>query len=133
MGLVERGGRIIAGAVPDATTYTLDPIIRENVRLGSTISTDEWVSYKRLGDSYIHGRVRHNRKEYVRGIHHVNTLEGHWSHFKCAIRGTHVSISAKHLWKYVAEFSYRRNYRHSHSGMFNLLMAAFALPRLADD
>ena len=52
--------------------------------------------------------------------------------FKRAVRGTHVHISAKHSWKYISEFSYRRNMRHSHSAMFNLLVHAFSLPRLKD-
>jgi transposase len=66
------------------------------------------------------------------GIHHVNGVESHWSLFKRAIKGTHVHISAKHSWKYVSEFSYRRNMRKSHWKMFNLLVLAFALPRLQD-
>jgi len=49
-----------------------------------------------------------------------------------AIKGTHVHISAKHSWKYVSEFSYRRDMRHSHWAMSNLLIEAFALPRLQD-
>jgi hypothetical protein len=60
----------------------------------------------------------------------VNSLEAHWSHFKRAIAGTHIAISQKHMWKYIAEFSYRRNMRHSHSAMFDLLIRAFGLPRL---
>jgi hypothetical protein len=51
---------------------------------------------------------------------------------KHAIKGTHVSISTKHAWKYVSEFSYCRNMRHTHSGMFNLLVQSFALPLLKD-
>jgi hypothetical protein len=39
-------------------------------------------------------------------------------------------ISGKRRWKYVAEFSYRRNIRHTHASMFNLLVQAFGLPRL---
>lgn len=133
MGLVQRDGNIIAGPVPDVTRYTLEQIVRENVAEGSTISTDEWTSYGHLSQRYEHGTVNHSQEEYVRGIHHVNTLEGHWSHFKRAVLGTHVHISARHMWKYVSEFSYRRNYRHSHTAMFSRLVEAFALPRLADD
>lgn len=44
----------------------------------------------------------------------------------------HVHVSTKHAWKYIAEFSYRRNMRHSHWSMFNLLVQAFALPRLVE-
>jgi len=68
----------------------------------------------------------------VRGDVHTNTIEGHWSQLKRSIHGTHVHVSGKHLWKYVSEFSYRRNFRHCHSTMFNRLILAFSLPRLAD-
>jgi transposase-like protein/DNA-directed RNA polymerase subunit RPC12/RpoP len=132
MGMVERGGMIVAGPIPDASAYTLEGIIRENVAPGSTISTDEWRSYSDLKHTYTHGTVTHSAKEYVRGIHHVNNLESHWSLFKRAVKGTHVHISSKHSWKYISEFSYRRNMRHSHWAMFNLLVQAFALPRLRD-
>jgi ISXO2-like transposase domain len=62
----------------------------------------------------------------------MNTVEGHRSLLKRAIKGTHVQISSKHAWKYIAEFSYRRNMRHSHWAMFNLLVQAFSLPRLQE-
>lgn len=132
MGIVERGGRIMAGPIPDVYMNTLDPIVRENVIIGSKISTDEHRSYIRLGNAYDHQTVKHTKKEYVRGDVHTNTLEGHWSHFKRAVLGTHVHISSKHMWKYVSEFSYRRNYRQSHCLMFSRLVEAFSLPRLAD-
>jgi transposase len=74
----------------------------------------------------------HSAKEYVRGETHTNTLEGHWSQLKRSIKGTHVHVSQKHLWKYVAEFSYCRNFRDSHEGMFNRLVASFSQPRLAE-
>lgn len=133
MGLVERGGKIRTGPVPDTGPYTLEGIVRDNVAPGATISTDENAAYSKLGKIYDHGTVNHSKKEYVRGVHHVNTLESHWSLFKRAVKGTHVHISAKHSWKYLSEFSYRRNMRHSHSAMFSLLVHAFSLPRLAND
>jgi len=83
-------------------------------------------------DQYLDGVVKHDDKQYVLGIHHTNTIEGHWARMKLSIRGTHVHVSAKHLWKYVSEFSYRRNMRHSHSAMFNRLVSSFSLPRLQD-
>jgi hypothetical protein len=108
-------------------------IVRANVARGSTVSTDEHGGYNDLHLLGMkHGTVKHTLGEYVRGIHHTNTIEGHWSHFKRAVRGTHVSISSKHMWKYLAEFSYGRNYRLSHETMFNRLVAAFAPPRLQD-
>jgi transposase-like protein len=132
MGMLQRGGKIVAGPVPDAATYTVEGIIKENIVPGTTISTDKWPGYNTLSYAYDHHTVDHSAKEYVRGEYHVNGLESHWSLFKRAVKGTHVHISAKHSWKYVSEFSYRRNMRHSHWSMFNLLVQAFALPRLRD-
>jgi transposase len=133
MGIVERDGRLRAGPIPNTSRSTLEEKVTQNVVDGSTVTTDEWFGYSKLADhGYVHGTVNHHDKEYVRGIHHTNTLEGHWSLFKRAVSGTHVHISSKHMWKYVAEFSYRRNFRHSHQTMFNRLVASFSLPRLAE-
>lgn len=131
MGIVERDGDLRAGVIPDVKRKTLEPIIAENVEIGSTISTDQLGGYKHLSKAgYKHETTNHDIHEYVKGIHHVNTLEGHWSLLKRSIRGTHVHVSPKHMWKYICEFSYRRNMRLSHAGMFNRLVAAFSLPRL---
>jgi transposase len=131
-GMAERDGKVRVGPVPDDTKFTLEPIVLENVTPGSVVDTDGHLAYGDLGLRFQHTAINHSAGEYVRGIHHTNTIEGHWSHFKRSIKGTHVHISGKHLWKYAAELSYRRNFRTSHAGMFNRLVAAFALPRLAD-
>jgi predicted RNA-binding Zn-ribbon protein involved in translation (DUF1610 family) len=52
MGLVERDGRIIAGPVPDASQFTLEPIVLRNVTRDATISTDEFTSYSDLSRSF---------------------------------------------------------------------------------
>ena len=131
-GIIEREGRMVAGPVPDETKFTLEPIIRENVRPGTIVSSDGHYAYRDLSGDYAHGFVDHSGKEYVRGIHHTNSIEGHWSLLKRAIKGTHVHISSKHAWKYIAEFSYRRNMRHSHWAMFNFWCRQFLLPRLRE-
>ena len=132
MGLKERNGVLRAGPIKDVTMKTLESAVIKNVDLGSTISTDECQAYNSLDLVYDHGRVNHLEKEYVNGIHHVNSLEGHWSLLKRSIKGTHVHVSSKHLWKYVSEFSYRHNMRKSHYAMFHRLVASFSLPRLVE-
>lgn len=132
-GMLQRDGALRAGTVPDTKQTTLEPLVLTNVQRGSVISTDEHHAYSDLRRSgFRHGTVLHSAKEYARGIHHVNSLEGHWARLKLSIRGTHVHVSGKHLWKYVCEFSYRRNMRHSHRAMFDRLVASFSLPRLRD-
>jgi hypothetical protein len=131
-GMVERKGNLRAGPIHGTTLGELHYAIRNNVKPGSTITTDDWRGYNGLGSTYDHESVNHSEKEWVRGIHHTNTIEGHWSQFKRAVRGTHVQISAKHMWKYVSEFSYRRNFRGCHLTMFNRLVGSFSMPRLVE-
>jgi len=129
MGLVERGGRIVAGPIPDDTISTMEPIISQHVEIGSRISTGSYSDLTKIG--YKHETVNYSAMEYVRDDTHTNSLEGYWSLLKRSINGTHTHVSQKRLWKYVAEFSYRRNFRDSHLDMFNRLVASFSLPRVA--
>jgi hypothetical protein len=106
----------------------------KNVVRGTSSDTDEChLAYNDLRlRLQAHDTVNHSAKsEYVRAVSmHTNTIEGHWGTSSARCKGTHVHISGKHMWKYVAEFTYRRNFRHSHVAMFDRLVAAFALPRL---
>ena len=66
MGMKERGGRMVAEIVPDVQKATLRDVTLQNVEPGSTVSTDELVSYGLLtGDGYKHGTVKHGAKEYA--------------------------------------------------------------------
>ena len=133
-GMLEREGPVRAGPIPNVRRKTIYPIIAANVQRGSIVSTDEFPTYWNLREfGYRHGRTTHADKQYVRGIHHVNALEGYWSQLKRSIRGTHVHVSGKHLWKYVSEFSFRYNMRKTPAAMFDRLIASLWLPRLADD
>lgn len=133
-GIVERDGAIRTGVLPEVTTPVIEDAVAQNVFPGTTIYSDTNTAYRSLSAKfgYPHEKVAHLREEWARGPVHVNTLEGHWSLFKRAVKGTHVAISHKHIWKYASEFAFRRNYRASHSEMFNRLVWAFQLPRLAE-
>jgi len=134
LGMVERDGNVRAGVIPDITTSTLEGTISANVEPGSRISTDELTGYRYLAKAgYHHETVRHSTAEYVRGDVHTNSIEGYWSRLKNSIRGTHIHISRRHAWKYVGEFSYRYNMRKRPAAMFDRMILAVSLPRLADD
>jgi transposase-like protein len=47
--LVERGGSARSFHIDGATTASLLPIIRVNVNRESTLMTDEWTAYKKIG------------------------------------------------------------------------------------
>src|SRR5205085_9811559 len=90
-GMLERGGDVMTRVVPNASERALEPHIVRNVEKGSTISTDEWGAYRRLGRiGFTHGTCNHSQERYVSGIHHTNSIEGFWSMLKRSIRGTHV-------------------------------------------
>jgi transposase len=126
-GMVQRAGDLITRVVPDARKTTLIPLIEQYVAKGTVLSTDEWKAYKSMTEKgYKHGTVNHHQREYVRGIIHTNTIEGFWSHFKNSVRGTHKSISPKHMMNYLHEFEFRFNLRRDVSGsMFDRLIQAF--------
>ena len=124
-GMVERGGEIITRVVPNAKSATLLPLVEQYVAKGTVLSSDDWKAYRglrRLG--YKHSYVSH-RREWARGETHTNTLEGFWSHFKNSVRGTHKSISRKHMQKYLCEFEFRFNLRSCPWAMFDRLIQAF--------
>jgi transposase len=73
-----------------------------------------------------HKSVNHARGEYATkaGVS-VNGIENFWSHLKRSIGGTHTSVSAKHLQRYVKEFEYRFNRRSAPASMFASLISEF--------
>ena len=131
MGLAERNGRMKAVVIPNVKKDTLRGVVLENVEPGATVSTDELYSYGLLtGDGFEHGRVSHGKGEYAvydyrsGNTFHVNTVEGFWRLFKASVRSTHVQISAKHMQRYLSEFTFRANHRERVNGMFDLLVGA---------
>jgi hypothetical protein len=128
-GVVERGGDVVTRVIPDRTEFSTTPIVKEFVRPGSKLATDDWTAYRRLGaEGYRHERVNHSAKEYVRGEWHTNTIEGFWSMVNRTIAGTHIWVSPKHLPKYLGEIEYRWNLRKRPDLMFPLLLASFQRP-----
>ena len=106
-GMVERGGDVMTRVVPNVKRKTLERHILENIKAGSTVSTDELSSYGKVARfGYDHSTVNHSADQWVDGVHHVNIAEGFWSRLKNSIKGTHVHVSAKHLPKYLCEFEY---------------------------
>jgi transposase len=130
LGMAERGGPIATAVVPNVKKATLRKELTERVVRGSTVSTDELVSYGLLNDDgYFHGTVRHNAKQWAvtgeDGIKHsTNTIEAFWQLFKNSIRSTHIHVSQKHMDRYLGEFTFRSNFRHRENAMFDLLVGA---------
>jgi transposase-like protein len=119
MGLLQRGpdglSQIRAQVVHSVKKHELDGKVRANVQPDSSVYTDALPSYRGLGDQYFHETVDHSH-EWVRTTVdgrkvHTNGLENFWSVLKRGLKGTYISVDPFHLFRYVAEQSFRFNSR----------------------
>ena len=102
-------GEVRAKAVDNVKRPTVQGFIRQNVRAGATVVTDSFGSYNGLERSYNHVKVNHSVGEYVRDMAHTNGIESFWALLKRGYIGIYHYMSAKHLNRYVHEFSFRHN------------------------
>lgn len=111
MGLRQRAGPVKAMPVPSTDRDTLQGLVREHVAPGSTVYSDDHRAYLSLGSraQVQHGVVRHSVSEYVNGMAHTNGIESMWALLKRGYHGTFHHVSAKHLGRYVDEFTFRLN------------------------
>lgn len=123
VGMIERGGDLIAKVVNNTKSSTLTKEVINHVKKTAKLYTDEWLGYKGVSKIYDHSIVKHNKEEYVNGRVHTNTIEGFWSLLKRSIIGVYHFTSKKHLQKYVDEMVFRYNSRDISEGKrFNLML-----------
>ena len=119
MGMYDREARQVrATVVPNVKRETLQNEILNNIEHGSTIYSDQAVSYNALRDKYVHETVSHV-DAYVRGQVHTNCLENFWSLTKRTLRGTYVAVEPFHLDRYVDEQVFRFNNRATRDNPLN--------------
>lgn len=110
LGLRERGGRTVALPIGDADTSNIHSAIIKHVQAGSVLNTDEAAVYGNLGGLfYSHAAINHGAGEYVRGNVTTNSIESVFAVMKRGIHGVYHQVSAKHLGRYVNEFTFRLN------------------------
>jgi len=128
IGITERGGNIKAIVTTNVKRSTVLPFIKKNVRLGTTLMTDQFSVYSRVSlYGYQHHRINHSAKQYVDGIIHTNSIEGFWSQLKRSVSGTYHSVSPKYLQRYVNEFAFRYNARKLETPLFDLFLGRVVL------
>lgn len=111
-GMVERGGRVRAIALPKEGAPQWKGIVATHVLPASSIFTDEHPAYKGLDKTHAeHFRIHHAQHIYVDGSVHTNTIEGFFSTVKSGVRGVFHSVSTKWLQGYLNEYAWRYNHR----------------------
>ncbi len=126
MGIVERGGRIVAMPVDKSKLdgHGLAKIVRQHVACGDAVLvTDEYSGYFRIRTFMPHQTINH-QVCYADGEIHTNTIEGFWGLLKRGIMGQYHKVSLRHLHQYVTEFCYRYNQRHNPSVFAHTLARA---------
>lgn len=115
-GFLQRGGKVKATVIKDATMGTLVPNIHDHVKAGSHVITDEWKAYFGLPSEYVHSVINH-AETYVDGQVHTNGIENFWSLLKRGLGGTYVAVEPFHLFRYVDEQAFRFNNRLDEDGL----------------
>ena len=109
-GVLDRESGLLSAAVVErADGKTLQGFVTDRTEPGATVYTDESRAYESLPRK--RETVRHRVGQYVDGMAHTNGLESFWSLLKRGYHGTFHHLSAKHLDRYVGEFSGRHNVR----------------------
>ena len=116
MGMVERGGNVVAKVINNSGSKVLQSNIRGYVAKDAVLFTDQHAGYTSIGYEYLHLTVNHSEKEYVRGNVHTNTVEGFFGLFKRCVKGTYIHMAPFHIDRYLDEQCLRYNLRKSDDG-----------------
>lgn len=123
-GIVERGGRVRAQAMPKISQREIERTMFYGIdRASSRLMTDQSWIYGNIKAMLPHDVIRHD-SEYVRGEVHTQGIESFWSILKRGLIGTYHHVDAGYLNQYVQEYAFRHNTRHISDGeRFNALLA----------
>jgi transposase-like protein len=109
VGMRERGGRTRAIPVEGVGAISLQKTVRQNVEAGSEVHTDEYPAYKGLKGDFTHKTVHHRTQVYVKNGVTTNSVESVFAVMRRGLHGVYHHASAKHIGRYVNEFTFRLN------------------------
>lgn len=111
LGMLQRGGKVVAKKIKDASSFEIQPLIFHHISKGSILYTDEWRAYSGLHNYYQHSIVNHSKGQYVNGNCTTNAIEGFWNYLKRGLLGIYNAVSRKYMNRYCDEFAFRFNTR----------------------
>ncbi len=107
-GLLNRGGKVYAKIIPDASGATLVPIIKRKVIPDSIVYSDCWQGYNTLDVSgFHHFRINHS-KLFADRHNHINGIENVWNQAKRHMRKFN-GVPAAHFGLFLKECEWRFN------------------------
>ena|SRR5579872_278596 len=135
IGLLDRGKEVRATVAEGRRRKHVQGEIKNHVAEGTSVYTDNLMSYAQMPEEYEHKVVDHAIR-YVDGKVHTNGLENFWSLLKRGLKGTYISVEPFHLFRYVDEQAWRYNNRGTKEhpvkdvDRFNLALSTIAGKRL---
>jgi transposase len=109
-GLLKRNGYVHAMIIPNASSQTLFPIIREKIKPHSIVYTDSFRAYDVLDVSeFHHYRINHSEL-FADQRNHINGIENFWNQSKRHLR-RYNGIPKEHFHLFLKECEWRFNYR----------------------
>ncbi|MCY3789045.1 MAG: IS1595 family transposase [Gemmatimonadetes bacterium] len=125
IGVVERGGAVIAKVAEDLTGKGIVQFLKGAVDPdASLLITDEYRGYNAAESFLPHAVINHSER-YVDGWVHTNTIEGFWALIKRAWYGQHHHYSRRYTPLYVAETSWKYNERKNPNTFGTFLRGCF--------
>ena len=123
-GLLKRGDQVYTEIVPNASSATLQAIIRGKASLETVLHTDRWRGYDGLVDLGFdkHLRVHHGDQEFALGPNHINGIESFWSFAKhrlskfCGLRKNTFHLHLKET-----EFRFHQRHNHLYKVLLSIL------------
>lgn len=112
-GFVQRSGNTVIRVIPDTMDNTLIAGVLKYIKTGSTLYTDDNLSYQKLPPLYNQGVVIHSKGNYVNKNNkniHTNSIESVWATFSRTLT-TYIHVTKKHLQNYANECVFRYNTR----------------------
>ena len=107
LGFRQREGKIVIRPIHTTEKLLMEDEILLVVEEGSSIYTDEHLSYGGLDQWYQHAVVNHKRGEYVNEETTTNGIESVWAIVKRSHKGIYHSWSRKHGIRYYNEVAFR--------------------------
>lgn len=118
-------GRLRMEVVGDLSADTLCGFVADNVAYGSTVKTDSWQGFKRLGTlGYDHQSrsLRAGRRLGEDGLEVLPRVHRVISNLKTWLKGTYRGVSERQLQAYLDEFVFRFNRRRTPMAAFQTLL-----------
>jgi transposase len=109
-GLLKRNGCVYVAIIPNVSSATLFPIIRDKIKPDSIVYTDSFKSYDALDVSeFQHVRINHSEL-FADQTNHINGIENFWNQAKRHLRSFN-GIPSQHFHLFIKECEWRFNNR----------------------